>query len=211
MHYLAAPQVGPAHVRRAAAGGAGDGLRRRRARLRRSRSSCATTTSPRRRCSSRATRSWTAASSRRARWAGAWSRPPAATIGAERPVPVLRGQPARAADRLLPGGELKVFRGRLIGRRQGRAAALARLARPALRDGRSRAARPLPVRARSRRAGGGGARRPSAADDPELNQELLACFTRQGTRGRFLTLDARDRRAAAGVAGVRAHHGAAAD
>ena len=39
--------------------------------------------------------------------------PPAAAIGAERPVPLLRGQPTRGADRFLAGGELKVFRGRL--------------------------------------------------------------------------------------------------
>ena len=112
--------------------------------------------------------------------------PPAATIGAESPVPVLRGQPARAADRFLPGGELKVFRGRLSVvdkdalRRS--PAALVRLFAaadrehldlyPYARDLAAQAAEELP---------------PEAASDPELNQELLACFMRPGTRGRFLT------------------------
>ncbi len=112
--------------------------------------------------------------------------PPAATIGAERPVPVLRGQPTRAADRFLPGGELKVFRGRLtvvdkdmLSRSP---AALVRLFAaadreqldlyPYARDLAAQVAAELP---------------PEAAEDPELNQELLACFTRPGTRGRFLT------------------------
>jgi [protein-PII] uridylyltransferase len=113
--------------------------------------------------------------------------PPAATIGAERAVPVLRGQPARAPERLLPGGELKVFRGRLTVvdkdalRRS--PAALVRLFAtadreqldlyPYARDLATQAAEELPR---------------EAASDPELNQELLACFTRPGTRGRFLTL-----------------------
>ena len=113
--------------------------------------------------------------------------PPAASIGAERPVTVLRGQPARAGERLLPGGELKVFRGRLTVvdkdalRRS--PAALVRLFAtadreqldlyPYARDLAAQVAEELP---------------PSAASDPELNQELLACFTRPGTRGRFLTL-----------------------
>jgi [protein-PII] uridylyltransferase len=113
--------------------------------------------------------------------------PPAATIGAERPVPVLRGQPTRGADRLLPGGELKVFRGRLtvvdkdVLRRS--PAALVRLFAtadrehldlyPYARDLAAQAAEELP---------------PEAATDPELNQELLSCFTRPGTRGRSLTL-----------------------
>src|SRR5512133_2907282 len=112
--------------------------------------------------------------------------PPAATIGAERPVPVLRGQPTRSADRILPGGELKVFRGRLsvtdkdVLRRS--PAALVRLFAtadrehldlyPYARDLAAQAAEELP---------------PDAANDPELNQELLAAFTRPGTRGRFLT------------------------
>jgi [protein-PII] uridylyltransferase len=112
--------------------------------------------------------------------------PPAATLGAERPVPVLRGQPAREADRFLPGGELKVFRGRLsvvdkdVLRRS--PAALVRLFAvadrehldlyPYARDLAAQAAEELPA---------------EAARDPELNHELLACFMRQGTRGRFLT------------------------
>jgi [protein-PII] uridylyltransferase len=112
--------------------------------------------------------------------------PPAATIGAERPVPILRGQPTRGADRFLPGGELKVFRGRLSVvdkdalRRS--PAALVRLFAvadrehldlyPYARDLAAQAAEELPAEAPS---------------DPELNQELLACFTRAGTRGRFLT------------------------
>jgi [protein-PII] uridylyltransferase len=112
--------------------------------------------------------------------------PPAATIGAERPVPVLRGQPARGADRFLPGGELKVFRGRLsvVDKDVLRTspAALVRLFAvadrehldlyPYARDLAAQAAEELP---------------PEAARDPELNQELLAAFTRPGTRGRFLT------------------------
>ncbi len=112
--------------------------------------------------------------------------PPAATIGAERAVPVLRGQPARGADRILPGGELKVFRGRLsvmdkdVLRRS--PAALVRLFAtadrehldlyPYARDLAAQAAEELPA---------------EAAQDPETNQELLAAFTREGTRGRFLT------------------------
>jgi [protein-PII] uridylyltransferase len=113
--------------------------------------------------------------------------PPAAVLGAERTVPVLRGQPARAADRLLPGGELKVFRGRLTvtGKDvlRGSPAALVRLFAaadrehldlyPYARDLATQAAEDLPA---------------EAAADPELNQELLACFTRPGTRGRFLAL-----------------------
>ncbi len=111
--------------------------------------------------------------------------PPAATLGAELPVPVLRGQPTRGADRLLPGGELKVFRGRLsvvdkdVLRRS--PAALVRLFAvadrehldlyPYARDLAAQAAEELP---------------PEAARDPELNHELLSCFTRPGTRGRFL-------------------------
>jgi [protein-PII] uridylyltransferase len=113
--------------------------------------------------------------------------PPAATIGAERPVTVLRGQPARSADRFLPGNELKVFRGRLTVvdkdalRRS--PAALVRLFAaadrenldlyPYARDLAAQAASELPA---------------EAASDPELNQELLASFVRPGTRGRFLSL-----------------------
>jgi [protein-PII] uridylyltransferase len=112
--------------------------------------------------------------------------PAAATVGAELPTPVLGGQRLRPADRLLPGGELKVFRGRLsvvdkdVLRRS--PAALVRLFAvadrehldlyPYARDLAAQAAEELP---------------PEAAADPELNQELLACFVRKGTRGRFLT------------------------
>jgi [protein-PII] uridylyltransferase len=113
--------------------------------------------------------------------------PPAAVIGAERPVPILRGQPTRAADRFLPGGELKVFRGRLtVLDKEALRRTPATLVRlfaaadrenldlyPYARDLAAQAATELP---------------PEAAQDPELNQELLACFTRPGTRGRFLTL-----------------------
>jgi len=112
--------------------------------------------------------------------------PPAANIGAEREVPLMGGQPARRADRYLPGKELKVFRGRLtvvendVLRRS--PAALVRLFAaadreqldlyPFARDLATQAAEDMPA---------------EAADDPELNQELAACFTRPGTRGRFLT------------------------
>jgi [protein-PII] uridylyltransferase len=113
--------------------------------------------------------------------------PPAANLGAERPVPVLRGQPTRGADRFLAGGELKVFRGRLTVadkdalRRS--PAALVRLFTaadrenldlyPYARDLAAQVAAELPA---------------EAASDPELNQELLASFTRPGTRGRFRSL-----------------------
>ena len=111
-----------------------------------------------------------------------WRRaiPPAALSGAEA---------GRAADKdgwTLPGGELKVFRGRLtVADPQSfkrSPAALVRLfsaldrenleLHPYARDLAAAAAAELPA---------------SAARDPELNQELLACFTRPGTRGRFLT------------------------
>ncbi len=113
--------------------------------------------------------------------------PPAATIGAERPIPVLGGMPPRGADKLLPGGELKVFRGRLtvmdkeILRRS--PAALVRLFAAADREGLDLYpyARDLATQAAAELPAG-------AAEDPELNQELLACFTRPGTRGRFLSL-----------------------
>jgi [protein-PII] uridylyltransferase len=112
-----------------------------------------------------------------------WRRvpPPAAMTGAER-----SGGPPRS-EWALPGGELKVFRGRLtiadkdVLRRS--PAALVRLFAaadrenlelyPYARDQASAAADELP---------------PGAADEPEVSQELLACFTRPGTRGRFLTL-----------------------
>ena len=113
--------------------------------------------------------------------------PPAATIGAERPVPLLRGQPQRGADRLLPGRELKVFRGRLsvvdkdVLRRS--PAALVRLFAAADREGFD-----LYPYARDLAAQAAEELTEEAAADPELNQELLSCFTRPGTRGRFLTL-----------------------
>jgi [protein-PII] uridylyltransferase len=112
--------------------------------------------------------------------------PPAATIGAERPVPVLRGQPARGADRFLAGGEFKVFRGRLsvvdkdVLRRS--PAALVRLFAIADREQLD-----LYPYARDLAAQAAEELSPGAARDPELNQELLSCFTRPGTRGRFLT------------------------
>jgi len=113
--------------------------------------------------------------------------PPAATIGAERPVPILQGQPTRGADRLLPGGELKVFRNRLsvvdkdVLRRS--PAALVRLFATADREQLD-----LYPYARDLAAQAAEELGPEAATDPELNQELLSCFTRPGTRGRFLTL-----------------------
>ena len=113
--------------------------------------------------------------------------PPAATIGAERPVPVLRGQPTRAADRIIAGGEFKVFRGRLTVvdkdalRRS--PAALVRLFATADREQLDLYpyARDLATQAAEELT-------PEATSDPEVSQELLACFTRPGTRGRFLTL-----------------------
>jgi [protein-PII] uridylyltransferase len=113
--------------------------------------------------------------------------PPAATIGAERPVPVLRGQPARASERIIDGGEFKVFRGRLtvvdkdVLRRS--PAALVRLFATADREQLDLYpyARDLATQAAEELT-------PEAASEPEVCQELLASFTRPGTRGRFLTL-----------------------
>jgi [protein-PII] uridylyltransferase len=113
--------------------------------------------------------------------------PPAAVIGAERPVPILRGQPTRGADRFLPGGELKVFRGRLTVadndalRRS--PAVLVRLFAAADREGLD-----LYPYARDLAAQVAAELPPEAASDPELNQELLAALVRPGTRGRFLSL-----------------------
>jgi [protein-PII] uridylyltransferase len=106
--------------------------------------------------------------------------------GAEKAVPLMQGQPTRSADRYLEGEEFKIFRGRLsvldkeVLRRS--PAALVRLFSaadregldlyPYARDQATQAAEELP---------------PEAADDPEVNAELLGCFTRRGTRGRFLT------------------------
>jgi [protein-PII] uridylyltransferase len=113
--------------------------------------------------------------------------PPAAVIGAERPVPILRGQPTRTADRFLPGGELKVFRGRLTVadkeslRRS--PAALVRLFAAADREHLD-----LYPYARDLAAQVATELTPGAADDREMSQELLSCFVRPGTRGRFLAL-----------------------
>jgi [protein-PII] uridylyltransferase len=111
--------------------------------------------------------------------------PPAAMTGAEKAVVMLRGQPARGADRYLEGGEFKVFRGRLsvmdkdVLRRS--PAALVRLFGTADREGLD-----LYPYARDAATQAGEELPPEAAADPELNSELLACFTRPGTRGRFL-------------------------
>jgi [protein-PII] uridylyltransferase len=98
-----------------------------------------------------------------------------------------RGAAARAsaaADRPLPGGELEVFRGRLAvtDREVLRSpAALVRVFATADREG-------LDLHPHTRDLAAEAAERlpPEAAVDPEVNQELLALFTRPGTRGRFL-------------------------
>jgi [protein-PII] uridylyltransferase len=112
--------------------------------------------------------------------------PPAAMTGAEKAVPTRRGQETRAADRNLEGGEFKVFRGRLtlIDKDVLRSspAALVRLFATADRE-----ALDLYPYARDQAAEAAEALPAGAADDPEVNAELLACFTRKGTRGRFLT------------------------
>jgi [protein-PII] uridylyltransferase len=111
--------------------------------------------------------------------------PPAAMTGAERPIPVLRGQPARSADKYLEGGEFKVFRGRLsvmdkdVLRRS--PAALVRIFATADREGLD-----LYPYARDQAAQVAQDWPAEGAADPEVNLELLACFTRPGTRGRFL-------------------------
>jgi [protein-PII] uridylyltransferase len=87
--------------------------------------------------------------------------------------------------RLLPGGEFKVFRGRLtvadrdILRRS--PASLVRLFATADREGLD-----LYPFARDVAAQAAAEFPPEGASDPELNQELLSMFTRPGTRGRFL-------------------------
>ncbi len=107
--------------------------------------------------------------------------PPAAMTGAERS----RGPPR--AEWRLPGGELKVFRGRLtisdtdVLRRS--PAALVRFFAAADRENLD-----LYPYARDQAAAAVAELPPEVAADPEVNQELLACFVRQGTRGRFLTL-----------------------
>jgi [protein-PII] uridylyltransferase len=111
---------------------------------------------------------------------------PAAMTGAEKAVPLVRGLPARSADRYLEGGEFKIFRGRLslvdkdVLRRS--PAALVRLFAAADREGLD-----LYPYARDQAAEAAEALPPGAADDAEMNAELLGCFTRKGTRGRFLS------------------------
>jgi [protein-PII] uridylyltransferase len=111
--------------------------------------------------------------------------PPAASIGAEKPVILLRGKSPRAVERPLEGGEFKVFRGRLtvtgsdvLQRSPG---ALVRLFATADREGLELYpyARDLATHAAVELPEG-------AAEDPEVSQELLASFNRKGTRGRFL-------------------------
>ncbi|OFX20501.1 MAG: [protein-PII] uridylyltransferase [Anaeromyxobacter sp. RBG_16_69_14] len=107
--------------------------------------------------------------------------PPAAMTGAE------RGNGPPRAEWPLPGGELKVFRGRLtiadkdVLRRS--PAALVRLFAAADRENLE-----LYPYARDQAAAAAAELPPEAAADPEVSQELLACFMRQGTRGRFLAL-----------------------
>jgi len=111
-----------------------------------------------------------------------WQRatPPAAMTGAENG----KGTPG---ERRIPGGEFKLFRGRLtIADREvlrKSPAALVRLFATADREGLD-----LYSYARDQVAQAAAELPPDAASDPELNQELLACFTRPGTRGRFLTM-----------------------
>jgi [protein-PII] uridylyltransferase len=107
--------------------------------------------------------------------------PPAAMTGAE------RGKGPPRTEYPLDGGEFKVFRGRLtiadkdVLRRS--PAALVRLCAAADREGLE-----LYPYARDQATAVAAELPPEAALDPEVNQELLACFTRPGTRGRFLTL-----------------------
>lgn len=106
---------------------------------------------------------------------------PAAMTGAER-----SSGPPRS-EWPLPGGELKVFRGRIsivdkdALRRS--PAALVRLFAAADREGLD-----LYPYARDQATAAAAELPPGAAADPEVNQELLGCFMRPGTRGRFLTL-----------------------
>lgn len=110
---------------------------------------------------------------------------PAAVVGAERLFVLFRGKPPRAEERLLEGGEFKVFRGRLavtsaevLQRSPG---ALVRLFGTADREGLD-----LYPHTRDLAAHATADLPPEAAADPEVSQELLACFNRPGTRGRFL-------------------------
>ena len=106
---------------------------------------------------------------------------PAAMTGAE------RGSGPPRVEWPLPGGELKVFRGRLtIAEKDAlrrSPAALVRLFAAADRENLE-----LYPYARDQAAAAIAELPPGAASDPEVNQELLACFVRPGTRGRFLTL-----------------------
>jgi [protein-PII] uridylyltransferase len=112
--------------------------------------------------------------------------PPAAAIGAEKTVVVFRGKPTRDGERSLEGGEFKVFRERLtvtgsdvLKRSPG---ALVRLFATADREGLE-----LYPYARDLAAHAAVELPPETAADAELSQELLACFMRPATRGRFLT------------------------
>ena len=112
-----------------------------------------------------------------------WRRvaPPAAMTGAER-----ASAPARV-EWTIPGGELKVFRGKLtlaepdVLRRS--PAALVRLFAAADAHGLE-----LYSYARDQASAAADALPREAASDPEAMQELLACFVRPGTHGRFLSL-----------------------
>jgi [protein-PII] uridylyltransferase len=107
--------------------------------------------------------------------------PPAAMTGAE------RGKGPPRQEWVLPGGEFKVFRGRLtvtdpdVLRRS--PAALVRLFATADRENLG-----LYPYARDLAAAVAAELPADAAEDAEANQELLACFVRPGTRGRFLSL-----------------------
>ncbi len=104
---------------------------------------------------------------------------PAALTGAE----ARDGRPR--TEWLLPGGEFKVFRGRLTvagGDVLSKSpAALVRLFTTADREGLE-----LYPYARDQAASVAAELPPEALDDPEPNQELLAAMLRPGTRGRFL-------------------------
>jgi [protein-PII] uridylyltransferase len=106
---------------------------------------------------------------------------PATVTGAERV-----GGPPRQ-EWTLPGGELKVFRGRVTVRDgdvlRRSPAALVRLFATADRENLE-----LYPYARDLAAAAAAELPPEAAADTEANQELLACFVRPGTRGRFLAL-----------------------
>ncbi|HEY7725421.1 MAG TPA: [protein-PII] uridylyltransferase, partial [Anaeromyxobacteraceae bacterium] len=107
--------------------------------------------------------------------------PPAAMTGAEKGS--LRSP---SGEWRLPGGEFKVFRGRLtvmdreVLRRS--PAALVRLFTTADRNGLD-----LYSYARDQAAQAAAELAPGAAVDPEVNQEILSALMRPGTRGRFLS------------------------